>query len=463
MLCAKKGGNFMIIDFQDKLHSKEYIKIDATIAPENHKLKVAAYARVSSNSQDQLNSFSVQVQYYTNYIEKNNNWQFVDIYADEGISGTAMTKRSEFLRMIEDCRNGKIEKIITKSTSRFSRNLVDSLEVLRELKMLGVSVYFEKEGLDTQLLSGENLLTLYSLFAQEESISISQNCKKGIRMKMSKGQYVASTAPYGYRLMNKQLEIEPTEAEIVKKIFQDYISGKGLVVIAKELNQQAVPGKRRNCIWRDRSIALILRNERYIGDMLMQKTFAADVIPYNRHQNKDVLPKYYVSNTHQGIVSKVQFEVANMMLQNRSQRISRNRQEYVLSKKIICGECGTVYRRRKTNGKIYWVCRQHDADKGLCKSNRVAETKIFEAFIRMYNKLRGNYKMILLPMIKSLHKTWENLIIQLLKTCHCKTLNINKRNLYGLKIWLAEYYEMQNILVMNNIQKLLTTSKIPII
>ncbi|MFI3255690.1 MAG: recombinase family protein, partial [Eubacteriales bacterium] len=176
--------------------AREIIEIRATVPKEEIKLRVAAYARVSSDSEEQLNSFSNQMTYYTKLVEEKEVWELVDVYADEGISGVSAKKRTEFQRLLEDCRDGKIDRVITKSVSRFARNTIDSITALRELKSLGVSVLFEKEGIDTEKLSSETLITLYSNFAQEESLNISKNCKKGIRMKMEHGTYTPASAPY---------------------------------------------------------------------------------------------------------------------------------------------------------------------------------------------------------------------------------------------------------------------------
>lgn len=235
--------NSMNIQGTSALNSKkEIIKINA-LKSEMAKLRVSGYARVSSDSADQLNSFSTQVNYYQRIINGNPMWQMTEVYADEGISGVSVNKRDDFARMLADCKRGKIDRIITKSTSRFARNTLDAIGVIRELKDIGVTVYFEKENLDTAILTSENLLTLYSLFAQEESMTISKNCKKGARMRMSKGTYVSSNPPYGYRLVNNELVIEENEAEIVRIIFREYLGGKGYSTIAKELMADDIPFK----------------------------------------------------------------------------------------------------------------------------------------------------------------------------------------------------------------------------
>lgn len=404
------------------LRQKEIFQIDATIKQETLKLRVAGYARVSSDSKDQLNSFAVQVRYYTNLIEENPSWEMVDIYADEGISGVSTEKRDDFNRMINDCRDGKIDRIVTKSTSRFSRNTLDSIATVRELKAIGVTVYFEKEGIDTAKLSGENLLTLYSLFAQEESVSISKNVKKGIRMRMQKGTFMPSSAPFGYRMVNKQFEIYEPEAELIRRIFAEYLMGNGFLEICKTLNAEGIPSRTGKTIWKKDAISSIIRNERYVGDLLLQKTFSQDVIPYKSQVNKGELPQYYIRDNHEPIVSRIQFELANILLNQRVAAVNLEYGEYPLGRKITCGECGCHFRRKVTNHKAYWVCRLHDTDKNDCSAERIREEKITLAFIHMYNKLRKNHHQILEPIVATLYKVQEqqqreNLELQ----------NINKR------------------------------------
>ncbi|MFI3325442.1 MAG: recombinase family protein [Clostridia bacterium] len=387
--------------------ARELYIINPSISQMPQKLKVAGYARVSSNSDDQLNSFSAQVNNYTNYINQNKEWQFVEVYADEGISGVSLEKRNDFNRMIEDCRNGKIDRIVTKSSSRFGRNTLDNLTILRELKEIGVSVFFEKENIDTAKIQGEMLVTLYSVFAQQESISISQNVKKGIRMKMQNGTFVTGSVPYGYRLIDKQLVIYEPEAEVVKTIFKEYINGKSSVQIAKELQLADIPTKLNAKRWFAFTVSSMIKNERYKGDMLCQKYYSEDVIPFKCKINKGELAQYYIKDTHENIVSELQFEIANLLLKSRVEKKNNIYEEYPLSKKIVCKECGYSYRRKISNNKIYYVCIKHDYSKEDCNSVRISEKSIYEAFILMYNKLKLNYKYILIPYLQGLEKLQE--------------------------------------------------------
>ena len=372
---------------------REIIRIKSTADESAARLRVAGYARVSSDSADQLNSFSAQVSYYQRLIEKNSAWELAEIYADEAVSGVSTEKRDDFARMLSDCKKGKIDRIITKSTSRFARNTLDAIRVIRELKEMGITVYFEKENLDTASLTSENLLTLYSLFAQEESMSISKNCKKGNRMRMERGTYVSSNPPYGYRLVNRQLEICEPEAAVVRRIFAEYLAGSSTLRIAEDLTADNVPFKNGRTSWRCQSISLILKNERYTGDILLQKTYSEDALPYRKRRNKGELPKYYVKHTHEPIVERIQFELANILLGEHGEHVR--------------GECGTVYCRKITNQFPYWVCRKHNEGKEDCGSRRITEEAVHQAFVRLYNKLKMNYSTILLPMLNQLEQLQE--------------------------------------------------------
>ena len=223
--------------------------IKATVDTEVEIKRACAYIRVSSDSNDQLNSYANQLQYYTEYIENREDWEMVDIYADEAVTGTSITKRKDFQRMMNDCRRGEIDVIIVKAISRFARNSKESIEAIRELKELGVSVIFEQQKIDTGKMSRELMVSLYSFIAEQESISTSRNLRMGIRAKMARGEFNASIAPYGYRLVNNELVIVPNEAEIVQMIFNEYLSGNGRRKIVELLNTKQ-RGLKRNASWK---------------------------------------------------------------------------------------------------------------------------------------------------------------------------------------------------------------------
>lgn len=247
--------------------------IPSTKAQQLH-LRVAAYCRVSSDSADQLHSYAAQINAYTQLIQQHSDWELVDIYADEGLTGTRMDKRTEFGRLLSDCRKGRVDKILVKSISRFARNTKDCLVVLRELKLLNVSVQFEEEHIDTQTLTSELMVSVFGSLAQQESTSISQNLRMSYQRRMEKGAFSTCKAPFGYRLKDgKQLTIPPTEAASVSWIFSEYLRGRSQAQIAENLTRRGLPTADGTPYWQETSIAYILTNEKYIGDSLCQKTY----------------------------------------------------------------------------------------------------------------------------------------------------------------------------------------------
>ncbi|MDE7242491.1 MAG: recombinase family protein, partial [Oscillospiraceae bacterium] len=245
-------------------------------------LRVAAYCRVSSDSSDQLHSYAAQIRNYTEEISRHDGWELVDIYADEAQTGTRMDKREDFNRMLADCRKGKIDKILVKSISRFARNTRDCLAVLRELMALGVSVYFEKENINTETLTTELMVSVSSSLAQEESISISKNQRMSYQRRMERGEFITCSAPYGYRLVGgKDLVIADDEADTVRWIFDAYLAGHSFMQIAVELTRQGVPTVCGGP-WHEETVRKIISNEKYIGDSLCQKTFTTDTFPFTR-------------------------------------------------------------------------------------------------------------------------------------------------------------------------------------
>ena len=259
--------------------------IAPTTKQEIPKLRVAAYCRVSSNSADQRNSFATQEHVYTKYIAKKQEWELVDIFADEGLSGMKADNRPEFQRMIRMCELHQIDLILTKSVSRFARNVKEALSYTRKLKLLGVGVQFEEDGVNTLAMADEMLLNTFAAIAQEESKSISQNQRLSIAKRMEKGEYVASKAPYGYRLVNKKLKIFKPEAEVVCWIFQAYLNGLSIKTIADTLTAQGVPTRSGQEQWKANTITYILTNEKYIGDTLFQKYYGEMTVPFKKHRN----------------------------------------------------------------------------------------------------------------------------------------------------------------------------------
>lgn len=361
-----------------------------TIAPNSGQkpiLRVAAYCRVSSDSTDQLHSFSAQVRHYARAIEENEGMELADIYADEGVTGTRTAKRDDFNRMIADCKKGKIDRVLTKSVSRFARNTADALTYARMLKEYGVSILFEKENIDTAYMSSELLLALSGAQAQEESISISKNMRWSIRRRMENGTYLASSTPYGYELKDGGFSIVEREAKIVRLIFASFLSGMGKKAIADMLNERKVPKRFSRGAWRISTIDYILTNERYIGDALFQKSFTTDTLPFVSKPNRGEKARYYVEETNPPIIAREDFEAAQRLIQKSAGAERGESLPRPLTRKIRC-KCGTLYTPITVNGKQYWGCKAHDLDAKICDARRIPERDIYEAFITMANKLR---------------------------------------------------------------------------
>ena len=366
------------------------------------KLRVAAYARVSSSSEDQLNSYRVQNQYYSELISGNPDWEMVDIYADEGITGTSVEKREDFQRMMQDCRKGKIDRILVKSISRFARNTKDCLAAVRELKELGVSVLFEEQGIDTSKVSSEMVTAIMASLAQKQSESISGNVKWGTRVRMQDGTYLPSSLPFGYRMIDKKIQIDSAQAEIVREIYTAYLAGENVDEIAERLNQ--IQADRRR--WYNTTIRYILSNERYIGDSLWQKTYATDTLPRKQIKNTGACLQYYVEGTHPAIIDKSTYEAVQLLRAKRKKtdRASFTEPSKAFRKKICCGVCGTPYQRKFIANDTYWICRLHNQSKEKCPNHAIPEKQIATAFCRLYYKLKHHGGPIFTQMLSNLQK-----------------------------------------------------------
>lgn len=372
-------------------------------------VRTAAYARVSSDSEDQLNSFAAQIRYYTELLQNSTDAVFVDMYADEGITGTSAAKRADFQRLMNDCRKGKIDRILTKSVSRFARNTPECLAAVRELKTLGVSVYFENEDIDTAEISTEMMLAIYSQFAQEESISISKNCRMGIHKRMADGTYKNGSVSYGYKYSNGKVEIDEESAKIVRRIFKEYLEGRGILEISAMLNADGVPKPTNAKEWYPQFISNIISNEKYIGDSLLQKKYMTDTLPYQKRINRGEKTQYYISNTHEPIIDKETYDAVQELRKNKSlvyhQTVTRK--HYPLSRMIKCN-CGCGFRRKKSGNRITWACLKHDRKSSeQCSMKPIREQIIYNAFIRLWNKLQAHYKMILVPTLRQLETFYE--------------------------------------------------------
>ena len=373
------------------------------IEEQEDKIRIAAYCRVSTDSEDQQNSLMAQMRYYENFLADSETERLVSVYADEGITGTRMDKREEFQRMLKDCRRGKIDRIIVKSISRFARNTKDCLSVLRELKELGISVMFEKENIDTANITDEIMVTIMGGLAQEESSSISKNVRWSIRSKMKNGTVKFHSAPLGYDLYEGNLIINKREAEIVKSIYKMFLSGMGYDSICRELNESKVIKNDKGTKWLSASVRYILTNEKYIGDSLWQKNYNTSM-PYRKVRNKGALEKYYINNTHEAIITKEEFEKVQELIEQRKHPNKNLINNYPLSKKIYCGKCGSLFKRRFINEKSYWVCREHYYNAENCQIKQIPEQAFYRAFTIMYNKLKANYSIIFTPMLTQIQE-----------------------------------------------------------
>ena len=368
-------------------------------------LRVAAYCRVSSDSSDQLHSYAAQIHYYTDMIQNHDGWELVDVYADEGITGTRMDKREDLNRLLTDCRKGKIDKVLVKSISRFARNTRDCLASLRELSRLGVSVQFEKENIDTGTLTTELMVSVSGSLAQQESVSISQNQRMSYQRRMERGEFITCKAPFGYRLIDgKRLEVISDEAKLVRWMFNAYLSGHSLEWIAEQMTKTGVSTTDGKPYWQCTTVLYTLTNEKYMGDSLCQKTFTT-AFPFTQRQNHGEADQYYIENTHPAIITKGTFEKVQELLRQKSNRQKIPRQIYPLSRKVYCGQCGTPFARRVgKSGLVVWVCRKHDKGASKCTMGRIPESALYAAFVGMYNKLKQNAGIVLLPALKQMEE-----------------------------------------------------------
>lgn len=360
----------------------------------NDVLRVAAYCRVSTDSDDQVNSFMAQMHYYYSFIQQAENMELVDVYADEGITGTSVAKRDDFNRMIKDCKLGKIDRIYVKSVSRFARNALDCLEYIRLLKEHGVSVFFENDGIDTMTLNSELILYVKGAFAQAESMSGSKRVQTANRMRAENGNYIFMAAPFGYRIEENELIPIPEQISVVERIFKEYLAGNGAGKIAVQLNADPdVPGKP----WGKERVRYILSNEKYVGDSLFQKTYTPTVLPFRSMRNHGEVEQYYITNTHAAIIDRETFDAVQEMLNsNKQKKVKRSKnKKFNLSRKIYCGYCGWAYKRRIQNEIAYWVC-SHDGVAGQqCKTKPISEEVFFRTFVNFYNRLRFHENLIL--------------------------------------------------------------------
>lgn len=338
------------------------------------KKKVAAYARVSSGKDAMLHSLSAQVSYYNALIQKDDDWQFAGVYADEAITGTK-EERGEFQRMLSDCHAGKIDLIITKSISRFARNTVTLLETVRMLKAMGVDVFFEEQNIHTMSADGELMLTILASYAQEESRSASENQKWRIRKNFEEG-IPWNGAMIGYRLNGDHYEVVAEEAEIVQRIYSDYLNGAGYQAIATALNEEGV-STRQGGKWNPSAVWKILRNPTYTGNLVLQRTYSENHITKRMRPNNGQLPKYLVEDAHEPIISLPVFEAVQEEIESRAERFcskGATKKAYPYTGLIECANCGKKYRRKTTTARVVWICATFNTlGKKHCASKQIPE------------------------------------------------------------------------------------------
>lgn len=389
---------------------------------ERPKLRVAAYCRVSTDSEEQATSYEAQVEHYTKYIENNPEWEMAGIFADDGISGTSTKKRGEFNRMVEACMAGQIDMIITKSISRFARNTLDCLKYIRELKEKNIPVFFEKENINTMDSKGEVLLTIMASLAQQESQSLSQNIKLGLQYRYQNGEVQVNHNRFlGYtKDESGHLIIEQTEAEVVKRIYREYLEGGSLTQIARSLEADGILTAAGKTKWRPETLRKILRNEKYIGDALLQKTYTVDFLNKKRVQNNGIVPQYYVENSHEPIIPRnLYMQVQEEMVRRANLHSGEKRKKrvysskYALSSIVYCPKCGEIYRRIAWNNRgkssIVWRCCtrvEHGPD--ACDAETVREDVLQNAVVKAINLSLDNRDSV----ITTLQENVKTVILQ---------------------------------------------------
>lgn len=434
---------------RDNLARKQ-IYIPATQPEEEVVLRVAAYCRVSSDSEDQLNSFTAQNTHYNNLIKSHDRWELVDVYADEGITGTSAKKRGDFQRMLEDCRKGKIDKILVKSISRFARNTKDCLEAVRELRTLGISIFFEEHNIDTKMVSSEMLTSVIAACAQAESESISQNMKWSIQKKMRNGTYVATHVPFGFRREDGQLVIDEDEAAYVRYLFSRYLAGANAHEIAEEFLRRSanepVLSRRK---WTHRTVIEMLINEKYTGDVLHQKTYMTDTLPRQCVRNHGQMDQYYVSSVHPAIIDRDSFQAAQKLLQKRKKDHPPHRQRAsVFIGTAVCAKCGGGFRSCESSGKRYCVCRRHAHNADACDMPPIPADAIIQAFLRLYDNLKHGeilqFTQKTLSTIRNRKMLWSTDIVALnqrisdLSSQSHRLSALNRRGMIDPDIFIAK-------------------------
>lgn len=383
------------------------------------KKRVAAYARVSTDQDEQLSSYEAQVEFYTRYIYGNPEWEFVAVYTDEGISGTNTKKRDGFNRMVADALSGKIDLILTKSISRFARNTVDTLTTIRQLKAEGIEVYFEKENIYTLDSKGEIMLTIMSSLAQEESRSISENVTWGKRRSMEEGKVSFACKHFlGYEKdSDGQPRIVEEEAEIIRSIYKMFLDGKTARTIADSLTGRGIPTPAGKKVWSVSTIMSILQNEKYKGDALLQKTYTADFLTKKVRKNKGELPQYYIENSHPAIIDRETFDLVQKEIERRRPVRRQLHRSSPFNAKIVCGDCGGFYGRKVWHSgskyeKSIWRCNRKYDGESCCTTPNLDECELENAFVSAFNQFLKEKEKHMVQMEKLLARLSDTMTLE---------------------------------------------------
>ena len=377
----------------------------------NENRKAVIYARVSTEHEEQLSALENQKDWYKPILQQHPEWEVVKMYVDEGITGTKKEIRPAMMRMVADCEKGCINRILVKSLSRFARNTTDCLELVRKLLRLGVTIYFEKENIDTGAMESELLLAVMSSLAESESVSISENNKWGVRHRFENGTFKISCPPYGYNVKDGIFSVNEEEAKWVRFMFSEVLAGKSTYRIAKELDERSVP-TRKGGRWSSATVKGIIQNEKYIGDCLLQKKYTD--FRFQRHHNHGERDQFYMTDHHEPIISREDFEAAGEMIaqhakeKNTLEGGEKFLSRYPFSGRIICGECGSTFKRRtliNDGRKSYaWACRRHVEHSADCTMKAIREPVIEDTFTAMMNKLIFGRKEVLQDLLGSIRR-----------------------------------------------------------
>lgn len=403
---------------------------------------VCGYARVSTENEEQEDSFEKQCEHFTNVINSRTDWVFGGVYADWGITGTNAESRKEFMRMIEDCRQGKINRILVKSISRFARNTVDTLQYIRELKELGISVYFETQNIDTMTPGGEVLITILAAMAEQESRNMSTNIKWAFQKRFKDGNVIINfrgTLGYHKDAGETEYHIVEEEAEIVRRVFREYLCGSTIRQIAEGLTADGIKTGRGCCKWSDSAVQGILNNEKYTGNAILGKSFKPDVLSKARLKNNGQAPRYYVENSHPAIITQEMFDLVQTEKERRRKIRSvtatgdgRYTSLYSLSGLLVCGDCGSKFRRygrRVADGRKVetWVCVNHQKHSDQCAMLPIKEEDVYSAYKRIMGRLSGDVTEVLAAIKNNITEDFKTDCNENLDACTEQIVSYQKR------------------------------------